>query len=538
MERTPLLALPEGMFIDQIQEAEASLTITVIATYPTACCPLCLEPSSSVHSHYRRTVADVPCGGRQVQLLLTVRKFFCRNWLCERKVFTERLPQFAQPWARITIRLCHSLQSIGLATCGKGGARLAARLGVHSTRQSILRRIMDLPPPAPCSVLRLGIDDFSFRRGQWFGTILVNLESHRPVDLLPDRRAETSAHWMRQHPEITAVSRDRGGEYAKAAAQGAPQAIQYADRFHLCKNLSEAAQPLLARCQAEIAQLSNMEEPQRNEQAKAVISIEEWRPPEPAHVAKVRLARRAGRQGRYQQVMQLREQGMKAKQIARQLDLGERTVRRWLASGSFPEAKKRRKRQSSFEAFAPYILGRWQAGERNGLTLWKEIKQQGYTGTERTVYRHLETLKQAEVKTSAHVHRLQKFSANTAVWLFVRDPKTLDDIEREDLAAFCQASTTLKRTYDLVQDFLLMVRKREGHRLDAWLTRIAKSDLPELQSFANGIEKDKAAVQAGLTWAINNGQVEGHVNKLKLIKRTMYGRAGFPLLRQRVLHAL
>ena len=160
--------------------------------------------------------------------------------------------------------------------------------------------------------------------------------------------------------------------------------------------------------------------------------------------------------------MQLQEQGMKAKEIARLLDLGERTVRRWLASGAFPEAKKRRKRQSCFDDFAPYVLKRWQDGERNGLTLWKEIKQQGYTGTERTVYRHLETLKQAEVKTSADLHRIQKFSANTAVWLFVRDPKTLDDIERDDLAAFCQVSTTLNRAYDLIQGFFSMERRARG----------------------------------------------------------------------------
>jgi transposase len=538
MERTPLLPLPEGMFIDQIQEAEASLIITVIATHPVSCCPLCLEPSSSIHSLYRRTLADVPCGGRQIQLALTARKFFCSNPLCERKVFTERLPTLALPWARMTIRHCQQITSIGLATCGKGGVRLAARLGICSTRQSILRRIMDLPPPAPCSVLRLGIDDFSFRRGQWFGTILVDLESHRIIDLLPDRRAETCAYWMRQRPEITAVSRDRGGEYAKAATQGAPQAVQYADRFHLCKNLSEAAQLLLARCQAEIAQFSNREEPEKNGQSKQIISIEEWRPPEPVHVEKVRLARRAGRYARYQQVVELQAQGMKAKQIAQRLDRGERTVRDWLKEASYPEVKKRRKRQSSFDSFAPYILSRWQAGERNGLTLWREIMQQGYTGTERTVYRHLETLKQAEVKTPANQHRLQKFSANTAVWLFVRDPETLDDIERDDLAAFCQVSTTLNRAYDLIQSFFSMVRKREGHRLDAWLLQIAQSDLPELQSFAAGIEKDKDAVRAGLTWSINNGPVEGYVNKLKLIKRTMYGRAGFPLLRQRVLHAL
>jgi transposase len=377
-----------------------------------------------------------------------------------------------------------------------------------------------------------------FRRGQWFGTILVDLESHRVIDLLPDRCAETSAHWMQQHPDITIVSRDRGSEYTSAASQGAPQAIQIADRFHICKNLTEATQLILARCQAEIVAVSKTQEPYQVEQGKPQVSIQEWRPLEPAHVEKVRLARRAGRHARYQQVVELQARGMKPSEIAQWLDMGERTVRDWLKQGTFPEAKKRRKKRSSFDAFAPFILKRWGEGERNGLLLWREIKEQGYTGSERTVYRYLETLKQAEIKTPVNMHRIQKFSAATAVWLFVRDPKTLDEVERDDLAAFCQTSTTLKRVYDLVQDFLRMVHKREGQRLDAWLLRIAESDLPELQSFAHGVEKDKAAVQAGLTWSINNGQVEGHVNKLKLIKRTMYGKAGFPLLRQRVLHAL
>lgn len=172
------------------------------------------------------------------------------------------------------------------------------------------------------------------------------------------------------------------------------------------------------------------------------------------------------------------------------------------------------------------------------MVLWREIKSLGYTGTERSVYRYLKTLKQAEVRASVNPERLQKYSVNTAIWLFVRDPNKLEEIEREDLAAFCQASAPLKKAYDLLQDFLSMVHKREGQRLDAWLTKVAESGLPELQSFAAGVEKDKDAVQAGLTWPINNGMVEGHVTKLKLIKRTMYGRAGFALLRQRVLHAV
>ncbi len=372
MEKTPLLPLPEGMLIDQIQITDNGLVIAVVATHPTSCCPLCSDTSSSVHSHYRRVLRDAPCAGRRVQLVLTVRKFYCRNAYCPRKVFTERLPAFVEPWARMTIRHCQQLTSIGLATCGKGGAKLAAHFGIQTTRQSILRRIMALPNVLTGSVLYLGIDDFAFRRGHWFGTILVNLESHRVVDLLPDRQADTAARWMRHHPDITVVSRDGGSEYASAASKGAPQAIQVSDRFHVCKNLTGATQLLLARCQAEIVAASETQESNQGKPTDQVISLAPWRPLEPASVEKARLTRRAGRYARYQQMVQLRRQGMKTKEIAQRLAMSERTVRDWLKHSTFPETKQRRKRQSSFDAFAPHILQRWQDGERNGSALWRE----------------------------------------------------------------------------------------------------------------------------------------------------------------------
>jgi transposase len=247
---------------------------------------------------------------------------------------------------------------------------------------------------------------------------------------------------MRQHPTIRAVSRDRGGEYAKAARLGAPQAVQIADRFHIVKNLTEATQRLLERCQAELLAASQTGEPAEQEPTQAIRSLQEWRPLEPARVKQARLARRAGRLARSEQVRTLLAHGVSAREVAQRLGLSDRTVQRWQAAKTYPEVKRRRKRRSTFDAFAPEVLKRWQAGERNGLALWRAIQAQGYTGSESTIYRYLEPLKQAEVRATINPHRLEKFSAKTAVWLFVRESATLDEVAQEDLAAWCQASPT------------------------------------------------------------------------------------------------
>ena len=536
MEGTTLLQLPEGMWLDQIQITENGLVIEVVATHPMSSCPLCSEMSSSIHSHYRRVLRDAPCAGRRIQLLLTVRKFYCRNLCCSRKVFTERLPAFVEPWARTTIRHHQQITSIGLATCGKGGTRLATRLGMQTTRQTILRRIMELPDSSPGVILFLGIDDFSFRRGCRFGTILVNLENRQVVDLLPDREAETSAAWMRQQLDLMVVSRDRGGAYASAAREGAPQATQCADRFHLLKNLREAVEDLLARHLS--ASRKHQVEVALEEQAP------DWLPERDARCSQTPEALpsvyQQDRMALYHQMIELHEQGMTQSAIAQQIGVHLRTIQRWLAAGAFPESKRHRY-VSQLDPYLPYIFLRWEQGCHNMAQLFQELVLQGYQGSYASVRDNIvRRLQFGGRKTPAGPSSKAPPlpTPRQAAFLFLRRPEKLRVEEQETLVELRQIDQEVYLAYDLVHQFAQMLRTRTGEHLDAWLAQVERSTLPELQSFAAGVQKDKDAVRAGLTWWINNGVVEGHVTKLKLIKRQGYGRAGFPLLRKRVLHAV
>src|SRR5215469_12432868 len=229
---SPFLPLPDGIVIASVHAETSQVIVHVICCRPTAACPLCGQLSQRVHGDYARTVADLPCSGRRVILSLTVRKFVCGTPTCLRKIFTERLDSLVQSYARMTNRLSEALQTLGFATCGELGERLAPKLGMQVSGPTLLRRMRARVYTPPASVSILGIDDWAWRKGMTYGTILVDLRSRRPIELLPDRTAETAEAWLRTHPEITLVSRDRGGDYAAAAKRGAPQAHQVADKFH------------------------------------------------------------------------------------------------------------------------------------------------------------------------------------------------------------------------------------------------------------------------------------------------------------------
>jgi transposase len=530
MFSSPFLPLPTGLKIATISMREDLLIVQVVSTNMRSCCPLCFCSAERRHSQYTRMAADLPCAGFRVQLILHVRRFFCDNARCIRKIFTERLPAFVLPWARLTVRLCEALQSLGLATCGELGTRLAALLAIQTSPTTILRRIMLLPLDPVTSVIHLGIDDFALRRGRNYGTVLVDLQRHTVIDLLADRKAKTAKIWIQKHPEIRVVSRDRAGDYATAARQGAPQAIEAADRFHLIKNLAEAVEKALTHCRPEV---------QKGLKAKETAQVTILDVPLLSLVTdngQSYSAHQTERYDRYRQAMGLRKQGMIVKEIAKRVGLGRRTIQRWVKEETYVETNYHHSHRSSFDAYAPYVKQRWESGCHNIQQIWREIQARGYPHSDRALRAHLEPLRGKVKGDFLEASSLDRFSAKAATWLFIRHLADLNEKEREELVTIRQGSETAETIYQLGQAFLQMVRTLGGEHLERWLRSVRACHIPELHRFANGIERDKAAVLIGLTLSHNNGQIEGQVTRIKLIKRMMYGRAGFALLRQRVLH--
>ena len=539
------------LIIEQVSVTNG-VTVTVRAASPTACCPCCGTICQRVHSHSTRTLRDLPASGRPVHLKVDVHRFFCQESTCRRKIFAERFPSLTLPRVKFTLRLQEALREMGFELGGEAGARLGKRLSYPGSPDTILRLVTQDQLPTTPSPRVVGIDDWSWKRGLRYGTLICNLEDNRPIDVLPDRSVQTISAWFEEHPSVEIVSRDRSSEYAAAISKGAPQALQVADVWHIGTNLSESVQTLLARGLAEIRRgLQIQATPEQEPEEMEPVLKEERRPARSHSVKLAQAGRRAQKLDRYEQMVELHQQGVKAADIASRAGIGERTVHRWLAHDSFPETRRRRRRPSLIDPYERYVISRWQEGCHTGSQLYRELTAQGYKGSPKAMYNYLTILRppQSDSPKLAPLKRrvrksvslspapLENFAARRATWLFVCQPDELDETQQKERALIKQASPSAEAAYRFTQAFMQMVREHTGHQLETWLNSVQESTLPEFQSFAKGIQQDKAAVLAGLTLPWSNGPLEGHVNRLKLSKRSMYGRAKLRLVRQRVLRS-
>jgi transposase len=533
------------LLLEEITCEGQILFVTVRREARMGTCPDCAQESRRIHSRYTRTLADVSLMDYAVRLRVQVRRFFCSNAACARTTFAERFADLVVPYARRTTRQASRLRAIAKELGGRPAARESENVLMAVSRHTMLRLLRRAPIPAAPTPRILGVDDWSLRKGQTYGTLLVDLQRHRIIDVLPDREAETLQAWLAAHPGVEVISRDRAGAYAYGARKGAPQAQQVADRFHLLLNLHEALKRLFERkqeaLQEEAAQLHGFPKPSTSSDGPSEGLALNPTPLTPTAIGKQ--ARRARRLNRYEEVMQLHEQGASQVTIAALMGLHRDTVRRYLTASSFPESMRPGKR-SRLDPYKKYLQQRWETGEHNVKHLLVELGERGYRQGETIVYDYLRTLRkppegmdtsEVQKKTAVHSAAQRALSAREAAWLFVCNPQKLRISQAIRLDHLRVTNEDLGLAYQLAQDFRVLVTKRQTPVLGRWLEEAKASGIKELQSLATGIYRDFDAVRAALVTEYSNGQTEGKVNKLKCIKRQMYGRANFDLLRKRML---
>src|SRR5580658_1960284 len=530
-----LLPDPSCLKLKSVEHQDGGrVLIAAAAIGSVAYCPACHHASHSLHSRYSRVLHDLPWQGSTVDLRLDVRRFRCRTHDCRRVTFAETLPVVSARYGRQTSRLSETVRLIGYVLGGEAGARLSNRLGMATSPDTVLRRLKVGPSVVGRGARVLGVDDWAWRKGENHGTQLVELESHAPIDLLPDRSADSLAAWLQSHPGAEVISRDRGGIYADGATRGAPQAVQVADRFHLLCNLTSAVERVL--------------EQKRTALAKAIVPVmAEPSPPSADSVPKAksrheqdREDRRQRRVDRYNEVVGLHRKGMSQQGISRTLKIQRKTVRRFLRAGRYPERATPHRRPPGVNKFQEFLRRRWDEGCHNATKLWHEIQDQGYAGGRSTMAKFIATLRVPgttyfRTTTTLRQKEAKAPSPRQAAMLLARRPEKLKPDEKQLLAKLNECCPEVPLLYDLTQGFAAVFRAKQSDTLQTWIEQARASGLPEMGRFCDGLRRDDKAVNAAVVLPWSNGQVEGQIHRLKLVKRQMYGRAKFNLLRRRVL---
>lgn len=519
-----------GMDVESVERRFAGIRIRARAIGQGAACPKCGVVAQHVHGRYERRMLDTPTGNQTVELRVTVRRFRCRESACVGATFVEQVEDVTTRHGRRSLGLQALLQVVALWLAGRAGARVAEALRAPTSRSSLLRILARMPAETVPTPRVLGVDDFALRKGHIYGTILVDVETHRPIDLLPSRETDALVAWLREHPGVEIICRDRASAYAEAARIGAPDAVNIADRWHIYHNLCEAVERIVAR---HCAQLRPPLEPTPAPPAPLIIADQATASPAVERDTPPRLAARL--RERHAEVHALLERGRSQRQIAADLHLARNTVRRYARATSAQElmtGQWQHERASILDPHHDYLVQRINQGQDNAARLHEEITQLGYRGSLTRLRTYLQPLRTGHTKQARDLGP----SVREATRWITTHPDKLIEPEKDQLKAILERCPDLDATASHVRSFATMMRDRAGKKLNAWMRSAAETGLPELRSFVSGIEQDHAAVLNALTYPYSSGVVEGNVNRIKMLKLQTYGKAGFSLLRTRVLH--
>lgn len=504
--------VPSGFAVETVVVDGDNLMIAVRPVVLTVRCPACGAVCDRVHSQYRRTLADLPAAGRRIVLVLRVRRFFCDDLTCRQRIFGERFDGAIQPRARRTARLDEMVYCLAIALGGRPAASLARRIGVAVSNDTLLRvvrrhGVANFPPPSV-----VGIDDWAWRRNHRYGSLICDLERRKTIALLPDREPSTAEAWMRNQPQIVVVARDRGGSYAVATQRALPEAIQVADRWHLMENASQAFLNAVRKSMRPI---------------RAAIGATTITPALLTFAEKLRYEGYLRREETNTAILGLSRQGVAIKEIMRRTGYSRGLIRKILRG---QRSDIFRTRRSSVEPYLPWLDEQWAAGCRNGAELWRALRRGGFRGCLGVVSEWTGRRRRAEKADPAALTRAP--SARTIARLLTVGREQLSKADTLIVAAIETGVALLVEAREVIIHFQGIIRRKALTELDEWIER-AKGSL--VAAFANGIAKDKAAVAAAVSAPWSNGQTEGQICKLKLVKRQMYGRGKLDLLQARVV---
>ena len=528
-----LLQLPCGWRCSRQIISSDGITLHLHGKRKTAQCPECSKRSDSVHSSRRRRIQHLPCSGQTLWLVFSVRHWYCRNPACSRKIFAESLAPFAGSHQQSSQALQNLQRQLGLIAGGEAGKRAATAAGLRCSADTLLRRVINTPETKQSGAPHVGIDEWAWHRGHCCGMLIVNLDTHRPLVLLPGRDQRTLATWFRKYPEIQVVSRDRSGVYATAAREGAPQARQVADRWHLLKSIGDEPERMMYRHMPLIRLVVRELSLKKSPEPEISVPVASLRRPE-----RLKQQTRKKRHQHWTEVMALHNKGCSFREISRITGLSRVTVSRWVRSGTFPEMSTRPPKRGLLDPWREWLKEQRESGNYNASRIWREMVARGFTGSETIVRDAVAKWRKGwipPVTTAARLPSVSRVSRWLMPWRIIRGE---ENYASRFISLMCEKEPELKIAQQLVLEFYRILKTQNKSQLSSWFTRVHESGSAELRRVAAGMEADAAAICEAISSRWSNGVVEGHVNRLKMLKRQMYGRAGFELLRQRVMSPL
>ena len=546
-----IFGIPGVVFYDSVI-SDNLILLSALLKAKTAKCTCCGKRSKSIHSSYMRKLTDLSVTGRAVKIILKVRKFRCRNSNCSQIVFSEQHLPLTQKYSRLTGRTFHYLQRLLIEVSSRKGEYISDLFSVKQSSSTCLRIVKSIEMPDYQELTTIGIDDWAYRKGKSYGTIIVNALNHRPVELLKSRDKEEVADWLKEHNSILYVTRDRSSSYSNAIKSGASKASQIADRFHLIKNLGDhIAHEIRIEYKAiKKSWLAHRKSLYQIKENNNSLSSGDYEDRSDSQYKKHTNSVSHRKQELFNRVQEFKKNNYSQRAIAKALNINRNTVRYYFEMEELlPRATIY---YNNYGDFMDLIKECCNQG-LNVRTIFVSIKERGFKGNQTSFYqwfnRHFPEYQSKKrlpvaLNSSPIVYEATRFSGMSPNRLAIHltnsewgvSKKTGEYSKSHILAEeIINSSMLLKRMREVYNTFREVLNSKDELRLDQWLEKYKSTKIRRIISFINGINLDLKAVKNAIKYPWSNGVVEGHVNRLKNKKREMYGRAGFELLRRKVV---